>query len=140
MLSSLSIIVKKVVIVQLTEFLNVNNVINSRQFGFRGGLSTDNTMRAFFLDIYEAFSNNKIAIDILLDLSKAFDTVDHRILLNKLQLYEVHDAAYLWFRSYFINRFQYVSLSGVCSIRLEISCSVPQGSFAGLVLFFFTYE
>ena len=70
-----------------------------------------------------------------MDLSKTFDAVDHRKLLNKLQLYGVQDAAYLWFKSYFINRFQNVSMSGACSSRLEISCGVPPGSIAGPVLF-----
>ena len=96
-------------------------------------LITPNTF--LFLDKYEAFSNNKISSAVLLDFSKTFDTVDHRILLNKLQLYGVHGAAYFLFKSCFINRFQYVSMSDVCSSRLEISCGVPQGSISGPVLF-----
>ena len=66
--SSLSEIVEKVVILLLTEFLNVNNVITSHQFGFQGGLSADNAIHAFFHDIYEAFLNNEIALAVLLDL------------------------------------------------------------------------
>ena len=128
----------KVVKLQLTNFLNVNIVITSRRFGFRGRISTDNFIHVFFLIyIYETFSNNKIEIAVLLDLSKAFDTVDHRRLLNKFKLYGVHGATYLMFRSYFINHFQYVSMSGVCLRRLKISCGVPHGSNTGPVLFLF---
>ena len=134
-LTSLSKIVEKIVILQLTEYLNAEQILTPRQFGFRRGLSTENALHALFTDIYEAFSNNKIAVGILLDLSKAFDTVNHRILLHKLQLYGIRGAAYLWFESYFKNRFQYVSMSGVCSDRLEINCGVPQGSIVGPILF-----
>ena len=70
-----------------------------------------------------------------MDLSKAFDTLDHNILLNKLQHYGIRGIALDWFRNYLTDRTQYVSIDGVNSTQLHVSCGVPQGSILGPLLF-----
>ena len=70
-----------------------------------------------------------------LDFSKAFDTVDHNILLQKLSLYGIRGTALDWFQSYFTNRYQFVTYNGESSERKKVKCGVPQGSILGPLLF-----
>ena len=72
---------------------------------------------------------------IFVDLEKAFDTVNHKILLKKLEYYGIRDIAKNWFESYLSNRYQFVSLGGINSDNLPITCGVPQGSILGPLLF-----
>ena len=72
---------------------------------------------------------------VFVDFKKAFDVVDHQLLLKKLKLYRACDAAVSWFESYLSERFQYVTLGGLSSERLEVKQGVPQGSVLGPVLF-----
>ena len=82
--------------------------------------------------------SNGAGLRKLLDLSKAFDTVNHIILFDKLEHYGIRGLALDWIRSYFSNRKQYVEYNGHRSLRNEISCGVPQGSILG-PLFFLLY-
>ena len=79
--------------------------------------------------------NNETPINIFLDLSKAFDTIDHNILLDKLKYYGLDDTAIKLFRSYLTNRYQYVQMENAKSLILEINTGVPQGSILGPLLF-----
>ena len=72
---------------------------------------------------------------LFLDLKKAFDTVDHEILLQKLYLYGIKGTSYAWFKSYIQNRKQICSMNGKKSHPIEIRCGVPQGSNLGPILF-----
>ena len=85
--------------------------------------------------ITQAMDNNEFSIGIFLDLAKAFDTVDHKILLSKLEHYGVKDKALDWFKSYLSNRYQQVSCNGKLSNFQLIMFGVPQGSILGPLLF-----
>ena len=82
-----------------------------------------------------AIENKMISCGIYLDLSKAFDTVDQSILLNKLDHYGIRGIANDWFRSYLDNRKQFVTLGNISSEQLLVTCGVPQGSVLGPLLF-----
>ena len=81
------------------------------------------------------FDNKKVACGVFIDLQKAFDTVNHKILLEKLKYYGVRGVTYKLFESYLSNRYQYVSINGSLSRKLLITHGVPQGSILGPLLF-----
>ena len=86
--------------------------------------------------IYETFEKNEYTLGVSIDLSKAFDTVDHSILLRKLELYGITDRNYAWIKSYLSNRLQYIQIDE--NSRTEfcvVKCGVPQGSILGPLLF-----
>ena len=85
--------------------------------------------------ISSAIENREYTDGIFIDLSKAFDTVDHHILISKLDHYGVRGTALRWFESYLSGRQQYVEFNGICSESCQIKCGVPQGSILGPLLF-----
>ena len=105
------------------------------QFGFRGGHSTSHAATALVEYIYNAFEKKEYAIGIFLDLSKAFDTIDHNILFTKLHKYGIRGSALNWFKSYLSNRTQQVQCGGVLSSSQHVIHCVPQGSILGPLLF-----
>ena len=86
--------------------------------------------------ITEALDNGDYVTGIFLDFSKAFDMVNHKILLYKLSHYGIRGSAFDWFKSYLSNRSQFVAYNGVASTAKPINCGVPQGSILGPLLFF----
>ena len=88
-------------------------------------------------EIYNALNQKPSAktLTIFIDLKKAFDTVDHSILLEKMSHYGIRDNANLWFKNYLTDREQFVSIHGRDSERVKIKCGVPQGSVLGPILF-----
>ena len=83
--------------------------------------------------ISEALENKQFVLEVFLDLSKAFDTVDHEILCQKLQWYGIRGLANEWIKSHLSNRSQYVFYNNTSSTKLTITCVVPQGSTLGLL-------
>jgi len=102
---------------------------------FRKRHSTEQALIQLVNHISSALDNQKYALGVFLDLSTAFDTVSHNILIAKLSRYGVEDVALRWFRSYLANREQYVYLKGCYSVKSQIKIGVPQGSILGPLLF-----
>ena len=110
------------------KFLNKNNVLNKFQFGFRNNHSTFMALITMLENVSNALENGNCALGIFLDFQKAFDTVDHKIMLDKLYRYGIRGVAHQWFSSYLSNRKQCVSYNGQSSLLKTVSCGVPQGS------------
>ena len=134
-LSAFSKILERLVYNRLLDFINKNNILSKNQYGFRKNISTSMALLDLVDKISTSIENNKFTIGIFIDLAKAFDTVNHNILLNKLYHYGVRGIPFDWFKSYLANRHQYVYLNEVRSIKLPIICGVPQGSILGPLLF-----
>ena len=107
------------------------NILCSKQYGLRKNHSTALTLMDLHEKISMVFDCGEFFVGIFLDLSKAFNTVNHVILFDKLEHYGIRGLALDWIRSYFSNRKQYVEYNGHRSLRNEISCGVPQGSILG---------
>ena len=120
---------------QLTEYLNLNSVLFKSQYGFRKKHNTDFATMDFVADIAASVDNGEFAFGIFIDLSKAFDTINHEILLRKLKWYGIDNLAHSWFKSYLNDRVQYVNYEGETSDMLPNLTGVPQGSVLGPLLF-----
>ena len=115
--------------------LENNNILTNNQYGFREGRSTTAAVLSLTDFVLESFDNKKHAVGVFLDLTKAFETVKHDILLDKLALMGVNGRAYQWFLSYLSDRKQYINYLNQNSSLLTLSMSIPQGSIMGPFLF-----
>ena len=132
LLPIISKILEKIVANQLMFFLENNNLISKNQHGFRARLSTETALLTITNKIYENIEQKKISLLLLLDLSKAFDSVSHQILLDKLCKVYIDP---FWFQDYLKNRVQSVRMGSVLSSSKSINFGVPQGSILGPLLF-----
>ena len=135
LLSNVEKIYEKIMYSRVEEFLNQFNQIYSRQFGFRKGHSTTHTLLNILERVREHLDSGGFACGVFIDLQKAFDTVDHEILISKLDHYGIRGNTKAWFKSYLSGRSQYVSISGTKSNYKPIKHGVPQGSVLGPLLF-----
>ena len=120
----------------LYKYLIENNILYSKQCGFQNGHSTNLTVVQLVDEISESFDNNKYTLGVFTDLSKAFDTVHHPILLKKMELYGITDRYHGWVKSYLSNRRQFIQINEKEKTSLEtISCGVPQGPISRALLF-----
>ena len=135
LLSNIEKILEKLMYKRLYTFLNNNNAIYNLQFGFRQQYSTSHALINITENIRKALDDGNIGCGVFVDLQKAFDTVDHQILLAKLNHYGIRGVSNDWFKSYLSNRSQYVSINGYESGLVALNCGVPQGSVLGPLLF-----
>lgn len=145
LLSVFSKVIEKVVHDRTTAFINKFKILSNSQNGFQKGKSTSNAIQNVIEEIYEKLENKEQCVGIFLDLSKAFDLVDHSILINKLSKYGIRGTPLKWFESYLQNRKQLVEieyldskskLNKISHSKLQnIDYGVPQGSILGPLLF-----
>lgn len=134
-LSSLSKIFERVFYNRLFDFLRQEDILYDKQFGFRKSYSTQMALLLLTDRITNAIEHGEFCMGVFLDFSKAFDTVNHSILLQKLNYYGIRGVANDWVRSYLHNRSQHVIYDEKRSSTINISCGVPQGSILGPLLF-----
>ena len=134
-LPTLNKILERTVHSQLYSHLITNNLITSKQFGFRQRYSTITALTNFADETLSNMECGRLCGAVFLDLSKAFDTVDHSILLHKLKAMGVSSSTVGWFESYLSNRMQQTSCGSELSDALPLTFGVPQGSILGPLLF-----
>ena len=132
----LSKLSERVVAVQLINYVMTNDLGELFQSAYKQLHSTETALLRVHNDILLALDNHQSVILLLLDLSAAFDTVDHKILLNRLSTrFGITGAALSWFSSYLSNRYQFVNIRGQRSSNRPLECGVPQGSVLGPILY-----
>ena len=137
LLPSYSKILEKVIASKLIKYLESNNLLYKHQYGFRGKHSTIHPIIHLLNQV--AMENDKpsknITLSAFIDLSKAFDTISHKIMLKKLENLGIRGIPNLWFKNYLVGRKQFMELFNVKSSLLTIDIGVPQGSILGPIMF-----
>ena len=135
-LSFLSKIIEKIILSQLIDYLNSNNLFPKQQSAYRPSHSTETVLLKVMNDIRNAVDSGNFSLLTLLDLSAAFDTIDHTILLRRLQhSYGIKGTALAWLSSYLTDRSQKVITNNYLSVPTTLEYGVPQGSVLGPILF-----
>ena len=135
-LKFVSKIIEGVVIEQLNKHFNGNALQDPRQSAYKPNHSTETLLTKVHNDIMSNCNKNKITMLVMLDLSAAFDTIDHKILLNRLQnMYGIKNSSLDWFKSYLTGRTNAVTVNGSMSNNSNLKYGVPQGSKLGPILF-----
>ena len=116
-------------------YLETNEFLNDSQYGFRRKCSTKIASILFCDNIRREIVKNNLVGAVYIDLSKAFDTIGHAILLNKLKSYGIKGRELRWFHDYLFNRSQVVNIGNYSSRHEPVHCGVPQGSILGPLLF-----
>ena len=134
-LNIISKIIERAVHNQLYEYLTMCNILSPSQSGFRSNHSTNSTLLDVTDYILKNMNDGKATAAIFLDLRKAFDTVNHKILFSKLYDYGIRNHTLNWFISYLSNRAQRVNVNSSLSDFRSINIGIPQGSILGPLLF-----
>ena len=128
-LSIISKIFEKLIYSRLTKFLNKHDILYKYQFGFRESHSTELALNSLNSFISSAFENKQFALGIFLDFSKAFDTVNFKILLSKLAHYGIRGTPLKWLENYLLNRNQHVIFNDSVSKNEVIKLAFPRARF-----------
>ena len=135
LLPVISKVLEKILANQISSFFERNELFSINQYGFRAAHCTEHAAIELTDRIITKMDNNEIPIGIFLDLSKAFDTINHKILLSKLKYYGISGVPLQLLDNYLTNRSQYVVIKNIKSNTLQITTGVPQGSILGPLLF-----
>ena len=119
----------------VTKFVKDCNILYDQQYGFRSKHSTQHAILDIVNTILQNMDNGKFSCGVFIDLKKAFDTVNHEILLAKLENYVIRGVINSWFRSYLTDRKQTTEVNNVMSEAETTLCGVSQGSVLGPLLF-----
>ena len=138
LLSSFSKFFEKVMYNRTIEFAEQYNILYHCQFGFHKNYSTSHALIHLINRISSAIDQRETTVGVFLDLSKAFDTLDHQILFTKLENYGIRDVALQWIKSYFSCRQQFVQINQTCASMQTVKCGVPQGSILSPYSSYFT--
>ena len=134
-LSPFSKIFEKIIYNRMIEFIDQNNILSANQFGFRKGLSTESAIIQFINNVHNGLNKRHHTVAIFMDLSKAFDVLDHNILYKKLEHYGFRGKFLDLLTSFISNRNYFVSANGFISDTKTVNIGVPQGSTLGPLLF-----
>ena len=135
LLPQISKIFEKLIKSRISNFLNKFNILNDDQYGFRKNLSTADALSDVLESVNTNLENLENCAIVSIDLRKAFDTLDHDILINKLYIYGIRGIALKLIKSYLSDRIQFVRYNNTDSYYNYIKCGVPQGSVLGPLLF-----
>lgn len=135
LITNLSKIIEKLIKTRLNSFMQKYNILSKSQFGFREGMSTQNAVLELTNYVYGALDRSKPTLGVFIDLSKAFDTVNHSILLSTLENIGIRGNANKLLKSYLTDRKQMVRIQNEKSSEEIIQCGVPQGTVLGPILF-----
>lgn len=135
LLSTFSKIFEKIMKVRILSFLNQNKILSDAQFGFRENLDTETAVISLMNRIFRSINENKCTAALFIDITKAFDMVDHEVLLDIMFKMGFRGCILMWFRSYLSNRLQAVRVGSSLSPFASLMTGVPQGSVLGPLLF-----
>ena len=131
----ISKVLERAIFEQMIRYLEENHLLHPSHHGFRSSHSTVTALVEMYDQWIEAFEHDKLSAVVMLDLSAAFDVVDHEILIQKLEIYGFEECYISWFRSYLSGRSQQVYVEGSLSDPLLLEAGVPQGSILGPLLY-----
>ena len=135
LLSCFEKILERLMCKRMLAFLKKHSILYKLQFGFRENHSTVMALIEALNKIYKNLDEGKFVLGVFLDLKKTFDTIDHKILLKKLEHYGIRGIVNKWFSSYLLNRKQFTAVNGESSTLSSINTGIPQGSVLGPLLF-----
>jgi hypothetical protein len=128
-------VLEKIISIRLVNHLEINKLIYPHQYGFQRGKSTEQNLLHVINHVGNALNDGNYCAGVFLDLKKAFDVCNHRILLSKMEKYGKVGVELAWFKSYLSGRSQVVDINGTHSTPHNIDISVIQGSILGPILF-----